>query len=117
MTSERIPAPGDWAETELVRDDARPEQGQRPAIFEHARGDVAVHVRPDGPQTGESRGWSVGLVFGDGEDVRDRDPVREELEDRATAIQQAKELMEALSREGLPQSPSEVDADSLLAEE
>lgn len=114
MTSERIPAPSDWAESELVRDDARPEQGQRPAVFEHVRRDVAVHVRPYGPDTGESRGWSVGLVFGDGEDVRDRDAVRDDIEDRATAIQCAKELMAALNREGLPESPSGVDPEALL---
>lgn len=114
MTSERIPAPSDWAESELVRDDARPEQGQRPAVFEHVRRDVAVHVGPDGPDTGEVRGWSVVLVFGDGEDVRDRAGVRDGFEDRSTAIECAKELMEALNREGLPESPSDVDPDSLL---
>lgn len=114
MTSERIPAPGDWAESELVRDDARPEQGQRPTVFEHARRDVAVHVAPDGPDTGGSRGWSVGLVYGDGEDVRDRDPLRDGISDRASAIQCAKEVMEALDREGVPASPGDVDPDSLL---
>lgn len=114
MTSERIPAPGDWAESELVRDDVRPEQGQRPTVFEHARRDVAVHVAPDGPDTGAARGWSVGLVYGDGEDVRDRERLRVEIDDRAAAIECAKEVMEALDREGVPASPADVDPDSLL---
>lgn len=117
MTSERIPAPRDWTETELARDDARPEQGQRPTVFQHVREDVAVHVGPAGPATGESRGWGVGLVFGEGADVRDVDPVRDGIEDRATAIGCAKDLMEALNREGMPESPADVDPESLLSEE
>lgn len=117
MTTERIPAPGDWVESELPRDDVRAEQGQRPTIFEHARQDVAVHVAPDGPDTGASRGWSVGLVFGDGEDVRDRAPLRDGLDDRASAIECAKAVMVALDREGVPASPADVDPDALLAGE
>lgn len=117
MTSERIPAPDGWVETEVARDDSRPEQGQPPTMFAHERGDVSVHVRPDGADGGDPRGWSVDVVFGDGDDVRDVDPVERGIEDRATAIARAKELMEAFNREGLPQSPSDVDPESLLAGE
>lgn len=117
MTSERVPAPPEWSESEFVRDDSRPEQGQPPTIFRHASRDVAVHVRPDGPEAGGSREWGVGVAFGGHDDVRDVDPVEQGIEDRATAIGRAKELMEAFNREGVPESPSDVDLESLLSQE
>lgn len=117
MTSQRVPAPDGWVEAESERDDARPEQGQPPTIFEHERAAVAVHVRPAGPNTGQSREWGVGVAFGgSSDDVREVDPVERGLADRATAIERSRELMEEFNREGLPESPADVDA-SLLSEE
>lgn len=115
MTSQRVPAPDGWVEAEFERDDARPEQGQPPTVFEHEDGEVALHVGPAGPNTGQSREWGVGVAFGGrGDDIRDVDPVERGLEDRATAIERARELMETFNSEGVPRSSADVDA-SLLS--
>lgn len=117
MTDERIPAPEEWSEVDIVPDEAAQTQRHPPAAFEHRRRDVAVHVRPDEPGSGEAIDWEVGVLFGDSGNVRDLDPVERGIDDRQTALVRARELMEAFNREGLPQSSAGFDPEALLPDE
>ncbi len=117
MTDERIPAPDGWSEADIVPDDAKQSQRNPPTAFEHRRRDVAVHVRTTEPGAGEEVDWEVGVLFGDSENVGEMVPVERSIEDRQTAIERARELMEAFDREGLPTSAAEFDPDALIAAE
>lgn len=111
MTDEHVPAPSGWAEVDVVPAESNESPRHPPAAFEHDAGDVAVHVRTDGPAAGERVTWEVGVVFGDAGDVADLRPVHRGIEDRQTALSKARELMEAFDREGVPASAEAFDPD------
>lgn len=112
MSDERISTPHGWTEADY--DSNRPDVGQakQQAVFEHESGDVAVFVRPDDP--GESSSWRVEIVEGGRENLTDADAVTRGISNRASGIEQAKEMMEEIQREGVPASLSDVDWKSRL---
>lgn len=112
MTDERVSTPDGWTEADYDSDRPDVRQAKQPAIFEHESGEVAVFVRPDEP--GESTGWKVEIGAGGRENLADADAVNVGISDRASALGQAREVMEQLQREGVPASPGDVDWKSRL---
>lgn len=107
MTDERISTPSGWTEADYNSDRPDIRQAKQPAVFEHESGALAVFVRPDDP--GESATWRVEVGEGGRENMVDADTIEEGVSDRASAIHQAREIMERIGREGVPESPEDVD--------
>lgn len=112
MTDERISTPSGWTEADYDSDRPDVRQAKQPAVFEHESGVVGVFVRPDDP--GESTTWQVEIGEGGRENLADADVINEGISDRASAIEQAQEMMEQIQREGVPASPGDVDWKSRL---
>lgn len=111
MTDERISTPSGWTEADYNSD--RPDrQAKQPAVFEHESDRLSVFVRPDGP--GGSNDWQIEIGEGGRENLADADAVNVGISDRASAIDQAKEMMEQIHREGVPASTTDVDWKSRL---
>lgn len=107
MTDERISTPRGWTEADYDSDRPDVRQAKQPAVFEHESGDLAVFVRPGDP--GDSTSWQVEVGEGGRENLADADAVNVGIGDRASAIGQAREMMELIEREGVPASPTDVD--------
>lgn len=112
MTDERISTPSGWTEADYDSDRPDVRQAKQPAVFEHESGDVSVFVRPDAP--GQSSNWQIEVGEGSRENLADADAVNVGISDRASAIEQAKEMMEQIQREGVPASTTDVDWKSRL---
>lgn len=113
MTDERVSTPAGWTEADYDSDRPDVRQAKQPAVFEHESGDVAVFVRPADPggsaDADESAAWRVEIGEGGRENLADADAVNVGLEDRASALEQAKGMMAEIDREGVPPSPGDVD--------
>jgi hypothetical protein len=107
MTDERVSTPPSWTEADYDSDRPDVRQAKQPAVFEHESGELAVYVRPADP--GESTAWRVEVGEGGRENLTDADAVNVGLDDRATALEQARSVMEQIDSEGVPPSPEDAD--------
>lgn len=106
MTDGDLPLPDGWTEADYDSDRPDVRQAKQPLRFAPDAGGLWVHVRPDHPEHGED--WVVAIAEGDGA-IEDATPVEEGIDDRRTALERARVLMEAVDHEGPHDSPTEVD--------
>ncbi len=110
MDDERISTPPSWTETDYNSDRPDVRQAKQPAIFDHDSGDITVFVRPNDP--GQTNTWRIELAAGSHTNFDTTTPLKEDIDDRATAIEYAQTVMDTIHTTGLPATPASL-ADTL----